>query len=158
MTVAPANDARLPDTLREVVDNATVGKVFGAPIEQEGTIVVPVAKVGGAGGGSGTGPAAAGQTNGGTGGGLGISAKPLGVFALTGGKVTWHPAIDVNRVVLGGQAVAVTALLVARALIRSRSVRGGLGSRIRPIATMSRRLRKSRRRARMPQLPRRAVR
>ncbi|MFI7602391.1 spore germination protein GerW family protein [Actinoplanes sp. NPDC049681] len=122
MTVAPTQDARLLDMLREVVDNATVGKVFGAPITQGQTIVLPVAKVGGgAGGGSGTGPAPDGQPNGGTGGGLGMSAKPLGVFVLSAGKVSWHPAIDVNRVVLGGQVVAVTALILARTLVKARA-------------------------------------
>jgi len=157
MTIAPAKDARLLDTLREAVDNTTVDKVFGAPIEQDGTIMLPVAKVGGgAGGGSGTGPAADGQSNGGTGGGLGMSAKPLGVFTLTGGKVAWHPAIDVNRVILGGQVVAVAALLVARALIGSRPARTGLGRRIRSITAQSRRLRKSHLHARLPRLPGRA--
>lgn len=107
MTIAAANEARLLDTLREVVDTATVDKVFGTPIEQDGTIVLPVAKVGGgAGGGSGTGP----------------------------------------------------ALLVARAVLGHRPARSGLGGRVRAIAAKSRRLRKSRLRARMPKLPGRVTR
>ncbi|MEV4707913.1 spore germination protein GerW family protein [Actinoplanes sp. NPDC049316] len=132
MTTTSANDTRLLDALREVVDNATVGKVFGAPVEHAGTVVLPVAKVGGGGGGgSGTGPAPEGQENGGTGGGLGVSAKPLGVFVLSGDKVSWHPAIDVNRVVLGGQVVAVTALLLARALVKSRTGKASRRLRLR---------------------------
>ncbi|MFD0521998.1 hypothetical protein [Paractinoplanes durhamensis] len=63
-----------------------------------------------------------------------MSAKPLGVFVLTGGKVVWRPAIDVNRVVLGGQLVAITALLVARALVRARAGRPELGVRLRKVA------------------------
>jgi uncharacterized spore protein YtfJ len=117
---ATAKDAPVLDSLRGLVDDATAGKVFGSPIQHDGVVVLPVAKVGGgAGGGSGTGPAPDGQESGGTGGGFGIAAKPLGVFVLTNGKVTWRPAVDVNRVVLGGQIVAVTALLVLRALIKA---------------------------------------
>jgi uncharacterized spore protein YtfJ len=124
MTVTTAKDARVLDALRETVDNVTVGKVFGTPITQGETIVLPVAKIGGgAGGGSGTGPGEQGQENGGTGGGLGISAKPLGVFVLRDGKVSWRPVVDVNKIIVGGQIVAVTALLVARALITARAAR-----------------------------------
>jgi len=46
------------------------------------------------------------------------SATAVGVFVLKDGKVSWHPAIDVNRIVLGGQLVAVVALLVARSVLR----------------------------------------
>ncbi|MEU7905850.1 spore germination protein GerW family protein [Actinoplanes sp. NPDC049118] len=119
-------DAPILDTLRDVVDNATVGRAFGSPIHHDDMVVLPVAKVGGGGGGgsgsgsgSGSGPAPDGQENGGTGGGFGMSAKPLGVFVLKNGKVAWRPAIDVNRIVLGGQIVAVTGLLVIRALIKA---------------------------------------
>jgi uncharacterized spore protein YtfJ len=129
-----ANDAPILDALRDVVDNATVGKVFGSPIDHDGVVVLPVAKVsGGGGGGSGTGPAPDGQENGGTGGGFGVSAKPLGVFVLKNGKVSWRPAIDVNRVILGGQIVAVTGLLVLRALIKAGVVRPGRGHLLRQI-------------------------
>jgi uncharacterized spore protein YtfJ len=124
MTATTTKDPRVLDALREVVDNVTVGKVFGTPITQGETIVLPVAKIGGgAGGGSGTGPGEQGQENGGTGGGLGVSAKPLGVFVLRDGKVGWRPAIDVNKIIVGGQIVAVTALLVARAVLKARAPR-----------------------------------
>jgi uncharacterized spore protein YtfJ len=130
-----AKDPPILDTLREMVDNATVGRAFGSPIHHDGMVVLPVAKVGGGGGGgSGTGPAPDGQENGGTGGGFGVSAKPLGVFVLKKGKVTWRPAIDVNRVVLGGQIVAVTALLVLRALIKAGVVHPRRGNVIRKLA------------------------
>jgi uncharacterized spore protein YtfJ len=108
--------------LRDIVDNADAGKVFGTPITQGGTIVLPVAKVGGGGGGgSGTGPAADGAP-GGAGGGFGLSATTLGVYAVRDGKVKWLPAVDVNKIVLGGQLVAVAGLLLARALLRPRPV------------------------------------
>jgi hypothetical protein len=40
---------------------------------------------------------------------------------IRGDEVDWRPAIDVNRVILGGQLIAIAALLLARAVIKSRS-------------------------------------
>lgn len=121
MTTATNSDTAVLDTLREVVEGATAGRVFGTPISQDGIIVLPVAKVsGGAGGGSGKGPAESGQEAGGIGGGVGLSAKPLGVFVIKDGKVAWRPTVDVNKIILGGQIVAVTALLAVRALLKAR--------------------------------------
>jgi uncharacterized spore protein YtfJ len=80
--------------------------------------VIPVARVaGGAGGGGGAAPQGEGQ---GEGSGFGVSARPAGVFVLKGDKVRWQPAVDVNRVILGAQVVAVVALLTVRSIIRSR--------------------------------------
>jgi uncharacterized spore protein YtfJ len=118
---AAAHDAGALDTIRELVDSATAGKVFGAPITQDGLTVLPVAKVsGGGGGGNGGREDADDPRAGGVGGGLGLSAKPLGVFVIKEGTVGWRPAIDINKVILGGQLVAITALLVVRALIKAR--------------------------------------
>lgn len=86
---------------------------FGEPVERDGTTVIPAARVrGGGGGGADT------DNNGG--GGFGLDAKPAGAWVIGGGRVDWHPAIDVNRIVLGGQVVAIVALLVLRAWIKSR--------------------------------------
>ena len=124
MTQTTHNDANVMETIREVVESASADRVFGTPITQDGLTVLPVAKVGGGGGGgSGTGPATEGQENGGAGGGLGLSAKPLGVFVIKDGTVAWRPAIDVNKVILGGQIVAAIALLTIRALIKARQAR-----------------------------------
>jgi uncharacterized spore protein YtfJ len=119
-----ASEAGILDSVREIVDGASAGRVFGAPVSHGGVVVLPAAKVsGGAGGGSGT--AGNGQEPGGTGGGFGVSAKALGVFIIReDGKVRWQPAIDINKIVMGGQIVAVTALLVARAFIKARAGRG----------------------------------
>jgi uncharacterized spore protein YtfJ len=126
MTQATHHDANVMETIREVIDNASAGRVFGTPISHDGLTVLPVAKVsGGGGGGSGGGPAPEGRENGGTGGGLGVSAKPLGVFVIKDGAVAWRPAIDVNKVILGGQIVAVVALLTIRALVKARDGRDG---------------------------------
>lgn len=110
--------------VRDVVSHADASKAFGTPVVQDGTIVLPVAKVGGGGGGGGgSSPAGQGSTAAGTGtgAGFGLSAKALGVYVVRNGEVKWIPAVDVNRIVLGGQVVVVAALLLARAVIKSRS-------------------------------------
>ncbi|GAB1691604.1 spore germination protein GerW family protein [Krasilnikovia sp. M28-CT-15] len=125
MTQTMTGDAGVLETLREVVDQASAGRVFGEPITTaDGMIVLPVARVGGGGGGGGgTAPAEDGKENGGAGGGFTVSAKPLGVFVIRDRGVSWRPAVDVNKIILGGQLVAVTALLVARAVLTARAAR-----------------------------------
>jgi uncharacterized spore protein YtfJ len=87
--------------------------VYGEPIERDGVLVIPAAKVrGGGGGGSDT------ARNGG--GGFGLTAKPAGAWIIRGDKVSWEPAIDVNRIVLGGQVMIIVALLVLRSVLRAR--------------------------------------
>jgi hypothetical protein len=44
----------------------------------------------------------------------------VGAFFLKDGKVSWRPAVDVNKIVLGGQVVAIVALLTIRAIVKSR--------------------------------------
>ncbi len=122
MTGSTGDETAVLETIREVVDNTTAGKVFGSPISHDGVTVLPVAKVsGGGGGGGGSGPGEAGHEQRGTGGGLGVAAKPLGVFVIKDGSVAWRPALDVNAIVIGAQIVAVMALLVVRAIIKARS-------------------------------------
>src|SRR5262245_44608266 len=124
MGQAARNDINVLETVREVVDNAAAGKVFGAPTAHDGLIVLPVAKVaGGGGGGGGTSPAQDGAESTGTGGGVGVSATPLGVFVIKDGAVDWRPVVDINKVILGGQLVAIVALLAVRALIKARGNR-----------------------------------
>jgi len=114
------------DVLRTVADRTTVRTVFGEPVTQNGVTVIPVARVSGAGGGGGGsgpsgsyGPGGDGSYGSGTGGGIALAAKPVGVFVLSNDTVRWRPSVDVNRVILGGQVVAVVALLVLRALIKA---------------------------------------
>ena len=86
-------------------------KVFGEPIEIGGNTLLPVSTVRGGGGG--------GSKNHEGGGGFGMDARPAGVFVVNKqDQVKWQPAIDVNRIVLGIQIVAVTALLTLRPLVR----------------------------------------
>jgi uncharacterized spore protein YtfJ len=108
------------DVIRTAV--ATVAeKVYADPIRQDGLTVIPAASVGGGGGGGGGSGGPEGEAAGtGEGGGFGLKAKPAGAFIIKQGKVRWQPAVDVNKVILGAQAVAITALLVARAVMLHR--------------------------------------
>jgi uncharacterized spore protein YtfJ len=108
----------LLERIQEAEDAISVRRVFGEPVEKDGITVIPTARVtGGAGGGAGEAPEGEG---GGTGTGLGLSAKPVGVFVIADGSVSWRPAVDVNRVILGGQLVAIAALLMVRAIAKAR--------------------------------------
>lgn len=101
-------------------DALTVRRVFGEPYEREGVTVIPAARVqGGAGGGRGDAP----DGDSGSGGGFGLSARPAGVFVLSGDRVRWEPALDINRIVVGAQVVAVVALLTIRTIVKARAGR-----------------------------------
>jgi uncharacterized spore protein YtfJ len=109
----------LPEVLGRAAEAAQVRRVFGEPIERDGLTVVPAAVVrAGAGGGQGRGPKEGGSDGEGVGGGYGFIARPAGVFVIRGDQVEWRPALDLGKVILGGQLVAVTALLVLRSLLR----------------------------------------
>jgi uncharacterized spore protein YtfJ len=73
-------------------DSISVKRVFGEPIEKDGTTVVPVATVFGGGGGGGDN-----DDNGGL--GFGVGAKAAGAYVIKDGEVAWKPAVDVNRLI-----------------------------------------------------------
>jgi uncharacterized spore protein YtfJ len=87
----------------------TVHRVFGDPITLGDTTLVPAAVIGGGGGGGASGAQG--------GAGFGMQGRPCGVFVVRNGEVSWKPAVDVNRIVLGGQFVAIAALLFAASLM-----------------------------------------
>jgi uncharacterized spore protein YtfJ len=89
----------------------TARRVFGDPIHADGVTLLPVAIVGGGGGGGSKGTEEGGV-------GFGLSARPAGVFVVRDGDARWRPAIDVNRVILGGQLVAVAAILTVGPIVR----------------------------------------
>jgi uncharacterized spore protein YtfJ len=97
-------------------DAVTVKRVYGDPIEKNGVTLIPAAKVSGGGGGGGDA-----ENNGG--GGFGISAKPVGAYVIRGDAVEWQPALDINRIVLGGQVVAIVFFLFLRTLVKARAKR-----------------------------------
>ncbi len=94
-------------------DAMSVQRVYGEPIERDGALIIPAAKVRGGGGGG-----ADAENN--AGGGFGLTAKPVGVYVVAGGHVRWEPAIDVNRIVLGAQIAGVIIALVIGSVLRAR--------------------------------------
>jgi uncharacterized spore protein YtfJ len=107
------------DVIAQARDTLTVKRVFGEPYEKDGVTVIPAARVqGGAGGGSGEDPDRQGR---GSGSGFGVIARPVGAFVIRDGDLSWRPAVDVNRIILGGQVVVVIALLTVRAIVKARS-------------------------------------
>ncbi|HSI99548.1 MAG TPA: sporulation protein [Patescibacteria group bacterium] len=101
------------ETITSTLDALHVKRVFGEPIERDGALFIPAAKVRGAGGGGG-------DTQGNGGSGFGLTAKPAGMYVIRDGEATWQPALDLNRVILGGQIVGIVALLVLRSILKRR--------------------------------------
>ena len=109
------------EVIAQARDALTVKRVFGEPYEKDGVTIIPAARVqGGAGGGSGEDPQSQGK---GSGSGFAMTARPVGVFIIREGELSWRPAVDVNRIVLGGQVVAIVALLTVRAISKAKAKR-----------------------------------
>jgi hypothetical protein len=72
----------------------------------------PAATVMGGGGGGG-------DTLGNGGAGFGPAARPVGAWVIKDGDVRWRPPLDLNRVILVGQIVAIVALLTMRSIVKS---------------------------------------
>jgi uncharacterized spore protein YtfJ len=105
--------------ISEARDVITVKRVFGDPYEKDGVTIIPAATVqGGGGGGGGEGPDSQGK---GGGGGFGLSVRPAGAYVINNGEVTWQPAVDVDRVVAVGGAVAMVAFLMFRSIVKARA-------------------------------------
>ncbi|GIH27733.1 hypothetical protein Aph01nite_60430 [Acrocarpospora phusangensis] len=110
------------DMIDKVREAAAADRVFGRPITQGDVTVIPVARV--AGGGGGGGGRREGEEGGeGSGGGFGVGATPVGMIVIKDGDARWRPLIDINRVIIGCQVVAVAALLTIRTLARLRARR-----------------------------------
>ncbi len=105
------------DILDRARDAMNVKRVFGEPIHEGDLTIVPVAKIsGGAGAGSGTDD----EGGKGSGGGFGLHATGIGVYEIRNGAATYKPAIDINRVIMGGQMIAIVAIIVIGGIIRAR--------------------------------------
>ena len=93
-------------------------RVYGKPFAADGVTIIPAASIaGGAGGGD--------DTSGNGGGGFGLHASPKGAWVIRDGEVSWKPAVDVNRIVVGGQVVALVAVLAARSVAKVYLESGG---------------------------------
>jgi uncharacterized spore protein YtfJ len=103
--------------LEQTREAMTVRQVYADPIEKNGTTLIPAASVQGAGGGGedeSTGDKTA------FGGGWGVRARPVGAYVIRGNEITWQPALDLSRIIVGGQVVAIVALLTLRTWLRRR--------------------------------------
>jgi uncharacterized spore protein YtfJ len=107
----------LTETISNARDSITVKRVYGEPYERNGVTVIPAATVMG-GGGGGEGDQGDGQT--GSGGGFGLRARPVGAYVIRGEEVSWRPALDLNRVILGCQLLGLAAILLTRRRVRRR--------------------------------------
>jgi uncharacterized spore protein YtfJ len=109
------------DGVKEVM---TVRRVFGDAYQVDDVAIIPVAVIrGGGGGGGGEGESGTnGKQGTGSGGGMGfgVNARPVGVYVVKNGEVTWQPAIDVMRIILGGQFIGLVAILAIRSLLKRR--------------------------------------
>jgi uncharacterized spore protein YtfJ len=101
------------EMLQGARDALSVQRVYGEPIEREGKLIIPAANVRGGGGGGA-------DANHNGGGGFGLTARPVGAYVVADGQVTWEPAIDVNRIVLGAQIAGVIIALVVGSVLRAR--------------------------------------
>jgi uncharacterized spore protein YtfJ len=107
------------ELLAEARDALTARRVYGEPYERDGTTVIPAAVIrGGSGGGSGRSDEGEGG-----GGGFGLAARPVGAWVITDEGVTWKPAPDLNRIVLGGQLVGLAAVLMIGRILLVRARR-----------------------------------
>jgi len=106
----------LKELIESAKDVATAKRVYGDPYEKNGLTLIPAAAVRG-GGGGGLGEHEEEKAGGG---GFGMTARPCGAWVIEGEHATWKPAVDVNRIVLGGQLVALAAILVVGRLLAHR--------------------------------------
>ena len=90
-------------------DAMSARRVFGEPVQAGDMTLLPVAIIGGGGGGGAKSASEAGA-------GFGLWARPAGVFAIRNGEARWRPAVNVNRVIAGGQITGVVAICVLGAL------------------------------------------
>lgn len=112
---------QVDEVLEHAQDALTVKRVFGEPYEKDGMTVIPVAKVQGyAGGGGGEAPDGQGK---GSGTGFGLAARPVGAYVIQGNDMTWRPAVDITRMILGAQVVAIVALLTVRTILKAQAKR-----------------------------------
>ncbi|MQA12722.1 MAG: hypothetical protein GEV09_00720 [Pseudonocardiaceae bacterium] len=119
---APGTSAADATALENLETRLSNHQVIGTPVQQGKTTLVPATYMR-AGGGVG-GRAMRRRPDQATGGG-GFVARPAGAWAIAeDGCVSWHAAVDINRIVLGGQ-LALAAVLIAAtaAALRRRATR-----------------------------------
>jgi len=87
--------------MEKIQERFTAGIVYGEPVESEGSMVVPAARVIGGGGGGG-------DSEGNEGGGFGLSARPSGAWVIRNGDAEWKPAVDVTLIIISSLLVVMS--------------------------------------------------
>ena len=109
---------KIEDLVSTAGNAITVKRVFGEPYEHGGVVIIPAASVaGGVGGGGGQ------DQNGqsGEGGGMGMGARPAGAYIVKEGRVSWRPAVDVNRLIATLGLVAIVYLTTRARIQKTRA-------------------------------------
>jgi uncharacterized spore protein YtfJ len=104
----------IKETIAGAQDALTARRVFGEPYERNGLAVIPAASVQGGGGGGGS------ESEGGSdgGAGFGLNARPVGAWVVREDEVSWQPAFDLNRAILGCQLLGLVAILLTHLRLR----------------------------------------
>ena len=97
-------------------DLASVRRVYGEPYEKNGVTVIPAATVTGIGGSGDSNEDRSTDSNRDR--AFGLTARPSGAWIVEEGRVTWKPAVDVNRIVFGGQIIALAAIIVTGRILK----------------------------------------
>ena len=102
------------ETIDAARDSISARRVYGEAYERNGVAVIPAAAVQGGGGGGGMerGDDSEGGGEDSEGGGFGLIARPVGAYVISGEDVSWRPAFDLNRAILGFQLIGMAALLL----------------------------------------------
>jgi len=110
---------KVDQLLHAAQESFTARRVFGEAVVEDGLTVIPAASITGGGGGGG-GSDGSGQGQEGEGGGFGVSARPVGAYVIHNGRVSWRPAVDVNKAIGVVGLVMVTYLLTRPRTARAR--------------------------------------
>jgi uncharacterized spore protein YtfJ len=104
------------ETIAAARDSLTARRVYAEAYERNGVTVIPAAAVQGGGGGGGS--ESEGSSDGG--GGFGLTARPVGAYVIRGEQVSWKPAFDLTRTILGCQLLGLAALYLTHRRLRRR--------------------------------------
>jgi uncharacterized spore protein YtfJ len=105
---------RVEDILDKARDTVSVREVYGEPYERDGVTIIPVARVMGAGGGGG-GTAPEGE---GSGHGYALKSEPVGVYVIKGDKVSFQPAVNVDKIIGGAFVVGMVGIIFTPRIIK----------------------------------------
>lgn len=104
------------ETIAAAQDSLTARRVYGEPYERNGVVVIPAAAVQGGGGGGGSEQGE--RSDGGS--GFGLTARPVGAYVIHGDQVSWQPAFDLTRTILGCQLLGLAAIWLTHRRLRRR--------------------------------------